>query len=273
MNIFINIEEEVTRMKRFTKILVLFTLVAVLVPGVSAQSLKGMSLNGATGLVSIPTGRIGWERSADVGFDLGYHTVMVDSEAAHIPKVAVSLFKWVEFALAYDTSTPEDNEDMIISGKLQLPTSGTAVAIGGNAQMLKQNDQSSNATQIYIAATYPATFFKMSSETTMVVGKTFVEGDSDSSIDYGMGFDLLLYPNVFQRYVHWVTDFANFSYSLQPTGAQAGMRGVLNTGIRIDVAAAPQLKKYKFVIDAIITDALDTNRAFTLGLAAGFPLQ
>jgi hypothetical protein len=260
-------------MKFAQKPLLLFALAALLVPAVSAQSLKGMSLNGATGLISIPTGRIGWERSANFGIDLGYHAVMVEGETASIPKVAASLFKWVEFSLAFDTATPEDNEDIIISGKLQLPTTGTAVAIGGNAQMLKQNDNASNATQIYIAATYPATFFKMSSETTMVVGKTFVEGNSDSSIDFGMGFDLLLFPDVFQRYVHWVTDFANFSYSLQPTGANSGIRGVLNTGIRIDVAVAPQLKKYKFVIDAMLTDALDTNRALTLGLAAGFPIQ
>ncbi len=260
-------------MKVAQKTLVLLALAALLAPAVSAQSLKGMSLNGATGLISIPTGRIGWERSANIGFDLGYHAVMVDSETASIPKVAVSLFKWVEFALAFDTSIRDNNEDIIISGKLQLPTSGTAVAIGGNAQLLKQNDQSSNATQIYLAATYPATFFKMSSETTVVVGKTFVEGDSDSSVDFGMGFDLLLFPDVFQRYVHWVTDFANFSYSLQPTGANSAIRGVLNTGIRIDVAAAPQLKKYKFVIDAMLTDALDTDRAFTLGLAAGFLIR
>jgi hypothetical protein len=30
---------------------------------------------------------------------------------------------------------------------------------------------------------------------------------------------------------------------------------------------------YKFVIDAIITDALDDNRAFSLGIAFGAPLK
>ena len=53
---------------------------------VSAQSLKGMSLNGSTGLVSIPSGRIGWERTSDFGFDLGYHAIIDENVTTHIPK-------------------------------------------------------------------------------------------------------------------------------------------------------------------------------------------
>lgn len=244
-------------------------------PAVTAQSLKGMSLNGATGLIGIPSGRIGWEHSADFGFDLGYHAIFHDQEVAHIPKVSISLFKLLELAFAYDTQVGDDNESVILSGKVQLPTTGgTAVALGANFQMLQFNGNDENAQQIYIAATYPGTFFRMPAETTFVVGKTFGDvGPGDEAIDFGMGFDLLLLPDIFQGYVHWINDFANFSYSLHPVGADAMFRGAFNTGIRIDLAANPAFSRYKFVIDAMLTDALDDNRTFAMGLAFGAPLR
>ncbi|MFQ3621722.1 MAG: hypothetical protein SNJ78_12365 [Spirochaetales bacterium] len=238
----------------------------------SAQTLKGMSLNGATGLISIPTGQIGWERTANLAIDLGYHAV-IDDETAHIPKGSVSLFKIAEISFAYDTQFGDDNEDIILGGKIQLPTKGTFVAIGANFQMLKQGGNDDNVTQIYLSATYPGNFFGMPSLTTVVVGKSFGDPIPKSNIDFGMGFDLLLFPKVFQNYIHWITDFANFSYSAQAVGANAFQRGTLNTGIRIDLGSIPQLKKYKFVIDAILTDAMDDNRAFALGLTFGAPLQ
>ncbi|TVR70508.1 MAG: hypothetical protein EA427_05700 [Spirochaetaceae bacterium] len=259
---------------------VLFTVVGVFAlllpagPTLDAQSLKGMSLNGATGLIGIPTGRIGWEHSADFGFDLGYHAIFDDGDTAHIPKASISLFKMLEFALAYDTNRGDDNEDLLISAKFQLPTQGTAVALGGNFQMLQINGNDENAQQIYIAATYPGQFFRMPAETTFVVGKTFGDiGPGDEAIDFGMGFDLVLFPDIFQGYVHWINDFANFSYSLTPVGANASDRGSFNTGLRIDLASHPGLSRYKFVIDAILTDALDENRAFALGLAFGAPIR
>ncbi len=239
---------------------------------VTAQSLKGMSLNGSTGLIGIPSGRIGWEHSANVGLDLGYHAILADP-TAHIPKVSMSLFQVAEISFAYDTNGGDDNEDIIIGGKLQLPTRGTAVALGANFQMLQQNGTSDNAQQIYLAATYPGTFLGMSAETTVVVGKTFGAGAGDGDIDFGMGFDLLLFPDVFQGYVHWINDFANFSYSRQAAGANAQQRGAFNTGIRIDLAANPNLSRFKFVIDALLTDALDDNRTFGLGVAFGVPIR
>jgi hypothetical protein len=264
-------EERMNMKKLLLLIVVAFLTVA---PLVTAQSLKGMSLNGATGLIGIPSGRIGWEHSADVGFDLGYHAIFDDGDTAHIPKVSLSLFQLAELAFAYDTNRGSDNEDMIVSGKIQLPTQGTAVALGANLQLLQINGESENAQQIYLAATYPGTFFRMPAETTVVVGKTFGDiGPGDEAIDFGMGFDMVLFPDIFQGYVHWINDFANFSYSLTPVGANAGDRGAFNTGLRIDLASNPALSRYKFVIDAILTDALDDNRALALGLAFGAPLR
>ena len=250
------------------------TVLLLVHTALAAQSLKGMSLNGQTGLIGIPSGRIGWERTAELGFDIGYHAILDDPDTAHIPKGSISLFRVGEISFAYDTNGGEDNEDFIIGGKIQLPTRGTAVAIGGTFQSLQRAGESDTAQQIYVAATYPGDFFDMPAETTFAVGKTFGDpGPGDEAIDFGMGFDLLLFPDVFQGYVHWINDFSNFSYSWDAVGANAGIRGAFNTGIRIDLAANPNLSRYKFVIDAMLTDALDDNRTLALGLAFGAPIR
>ena len=256
------------RMKYFTAaaVLVLASL------GLSAAPLKGMSLNGATGLVSIPTGRISWEQGADIGIDLGYHAI-IDEETVHIPKATISLLKLAEIGFAYDSQDERGNADTILHGKIQLPLKGaSAVAIGGNYQLLQQNEVETEITQVYLAATYPGEFFGMPAETTAVVGKSFGDDAPDDAIDFGMGFDLLLFPEVFQGYIHWINDFANFSYSAQPYAADPFFRGVFNTGIRIDLASIPAFAAYKFGVDAIITDALDDSRAFSLGVAFGIPV-
>ncbi len=250
-------------------------LILILGMNAGAATLKGMSLNGSTGLVSIPSGRIGWEKSTDFGLDLGYHNIMVDGDSVHIPKASVSLLKMAEVGFAYDSQTDSSNSDMILHGKLQLPIKGSsAVAIGGNYQLLQQNDVEDRMTQIYLAATYPGEFFNMPAETTAVVGKRFGDNAPNDAIDFGMGFDLVLFPKTFQGYIHWINDFSNFSYQHQAyIGVNADSRGVFNTGIRIDFASIPELSKYKFAVDAIMTDALDANREFCLGVAFGIPFN
>ncbi len=251
-------------------------LISLITLNAGAATLKGMSLNGSTGLVSIPSGRIGWEKSTDFGLDFGYHSIIDENENyIHIPKASISLLKMAEIGFAYDSQDDRDNEDMIIHGKLQLPIKGnSAVAVGGNYQLLKQFDEDYTITQIYLAATYPGEFFNMPAETTAVVGKRFGDTAPDDAIDFGMGFDLVLFPETFQGYIHWINDFSNFSYQHQAfIGVNANSRGVFNTGIRIDIASIPELSKYKFAVDAIMTDALDENRAFCLGVSFGLPVK
>ncbi len=96
-------------------------LILLCTAGLPAQTLKGMSLNGSTGLISIPSARIGWEKSADVGVDIGFHTILDDPDNTNIPKASVSLFKVAEIAFAYDTQADSDNSDMLINGKVKLP--------------------------------------------------------------------------------------------------------------------------------------------------------
>jgi hypothetical protein len=274
-------------MKLFRAVLLILTA-GLAVSALSAQtsSLKSMSLNGSTGLYSIPSGRIGWEKSSDFGLDLGYHAI-IDEKAAHIPKVALSLFKWVEVSAAFDIQpegynhslyslySPDKGTDFIGGLKIQLPVTKTAIALGGNIQAHNLGNDKPwrrNAGQVYVAVTYAGEFFTWPAETTVVLGKTFIEDNKSSDIDFGMGFDLLLLPKIFQNYLHWITDFANFSYSASPVGANSVFRGVLNTGIRIDLASIPALNKFKFALDVTLTDALDDNRSFALGGVFGIPI-
>lgn len=239
-----------------------------------AQSAKGMSLNGATGLITLPSARIGWEKSAEFGIDAGYHAIMDDTETTHISKVSVSMLKFLEIAAAYDSQADSDNSDLLFNFKAQLPVkSSSAVAVGMNYQNLKMNAHEETVNQVYLTTTYPGTFFKLPAETTVTVGKTFGDIADDNNIDFGMGFDLLLFPEVFSNYVHWINDFSNFSYSLNAYGADARHRGAFNTGIRIDMSNIPSLSKFKFVIDAMVTDALDANRSFAIGGTFGTPLK
>jgi hypothetical protein len=294
-------------------LVLLFTASLVLMPkaGAEVQSLKGTSFNGATGLYSIPSGRVGWERTSDLGIDLGYHAIINDG-VAHIPTVTVSLFKWVEISSAFDIQPDKGyrywgknkvprrdtakNDDLLFGVKVQLPTNlknskNPAVAVGTNIQLINFADDDDDAYgpadfvysafQFYAAATYAGTFFTMPAETTVVVGKTIYAGhDNNSDIDFGMGFDLILLPDVFQRYIHWIIDFANFDYSdnswpnsLAQGSGPPWYRGILNTGLRIDLSSIPALNKFKFFVDVIFNDLFDDeNRSFSTGVVFGMPI-
>jgi hypothetical protein len=280
-------------MKTMRKLIIAFFIMGAIAPPLMAQrSLKGMTFNGATGLYTVPSGRIGWERTANFGLDVGYHALFNkscynmagDKEApAHLFQFGISLFKCVEISGVFDAqpagSNDAKNSDAILGFKLQLPTTAVAVALGGNLQTLNIGNKVAgrNVARIYTSVTYPASFFKMPSETTLSIGKTFPIGDENKSynksdIDIGMGFDLTIFPVQTQNIIHVLIDFSNFSYSDDPWGVNSEQRGVVNAGFRFDLAAIPALNKYKFVIDAYMVDLFDANRTFSLGLTLGMPI-
>ena len=270
---------------------VLFALVFVSAYAQSDSATRGQSMNGATGLYSIPTARIGWEGSKNLGLDLGYRAVINnDRGTAHIPALTVSLFRTVELSAAFDIQPSiqtygdhSDNSDILLGIKIKLPTDKTAVALGGNVQIINiGNDKHFyNAYQPYLAITYSGNFFSMPAETTVVFGKTLYSGGPEniSNIDFGMGFDIILFPDVFKNAVHWIIDFSNFGYSdnswpnylVHGTGT-AWHRGILNTGFRIDLASIPNLKN-KLLLDFIFNDLFDAReRSFTVGVVFGLEI-
>jgi len=262
----------------------------VFIPGVSAQTgVRGQSMNGSTGLFSIPSGRIGWENAGNLALDFGYRAVINNNNGvSHIPALTISLFKLAELSVAFDFqpaynyAKDHENDDLLIGIKFRLPLAiNTIIAIGGNIQLINLGNDYHNygAYQPYIAITYPGNFFNMTAETTIVFGKTFYSGgpDNNSNIDFGMGFDLILFPDVFGNAVHWIIDFANFSYSDNswPNNwyyhTSAWNRGILNTGFRIDLSTIPALSKFKFIVDVIFNDLFDDGaRSFTIGAVFGF---
>lgn len=285
-------------MKRYIAVFYFLAAVLVLIPSAAAQakSLKTQSLNGATGLYSIPSGHIGWTET-DVGLDVGYRAILNENGNAHVPAVTVSLIKWIELSGAFDIQQPKSenydsdkNNDLLLGMKIRLPTNtgsslNPAISVGGNMQIINlgNDDYSYNAYQPYAAVTYSSTFFNMKSETTLVFGKTFYTGDpnNNSNVDFGMGFDLILFPDVFKDIVHWIIDFANFNYgdNSWPNYSyyhsnSAFYRGIINSGFRIDLSSIPALNKFKFSIDLVFNDLFDDdNRSFIIGGVFGLPAK
>ena len=250
--------------------------------GGGASPIRGQALNGTTGLYTLPTGYIGWEGNNDLALDIGYRAIFNSSGTAHIPSLTLSLFKFVEAAFAYDIQPDrynnDDNDDLLMGFKVKLPTGNTAIALGFNIQLINMShNHNYNAYQPYIAISYPGNFFSMPAETTLVIGKTFHDNTDDTNIDFGMGFDIVLFPDVFNKLLHLIVDFANFGYSHDawPGGYNAAAwRGVFNVGFRFDLSQLPPFTKYKFVLDAAFNDILDDgSRSFTFGVVFGIPLM
>jgi hypothetical protein len=268
-------------MRKISVVCLAVVFMFVFALSLSARAFKSQSIGGATGLIATPTGHVGWEDS-DLAFDLGYHYIEdkdnFDNNTS-IPKFSFTLFKKFEIGGTYDMQ-PDDaddknNKDALLHGKFQFHDGGgkSAVAIGGNYQMLEDSDIGYKAYQAYLAASYSGTFISdMSAETTIVIGKHW--GDrkvvNKKDIDFSMGFDLDLLPSVFHGYVHWINDFSNYSYSKQAYGSNTDYRGSFNTGARISLM--PGESRIKLNIDAILTDAFDANRGFTIGGTFGMAL-
>jgi hypothetical protein len=296
-----------------------FLILAAALPELKAQAepLKTMSLNGATGLYSIPSGRVSWEQD-NFGIAGAYHFTMTrHSDMAHNLALNIGFLKWIEVSAAFDIQPnywtwDERDHDLILGAKFQLPFKNPAfpaVALGGNFQFLNIGSNDHNtpffpgwgwvnsvnrdmvpdwmkqwieydgfglSAQAYVAITYTAQIFGTPVETTGVVGKTFVLNTnnqlrrSKSNIDFGMGFDVILFPKVLQNYLHLLIDYSNFAYSNDPLGSSSDWRGVMDTGFRIDLAQIPGMEKFKFTIDVMLTDALDHyERSFSTGLVFG----
>jgi hypothetical protein len=277
-------------------------------PDPNPDPVTTMGLSGATGIYGLPTARVSWP-GRDFGFNVGYHFTAFDPswdndddvKMAHNIGANFGFLKWAEANIAFDfqpdywTASDGDNHDLLIGAKVQLPfknTSYPAVAVGGNIQFLNMGgdnggsntqNEYANTTQFYAAITYAASFFGAPVETTAVLGKTFVIDSNKerakrdtigkTNIDFGMGFDMTIFPNTLQHFVHWIAEYANFSYSNDPLAADHGIRGVMNTGVRIDLSRIPALDKFNATVDVMGTDLLDhKQRGFSLGLVFGVPV-
>ena len=217
-------------------------------------------------------------------------------------KGTVSILGRAEIGAALDAQARKKpfnkNEwDGWIHGKFKIISDPKhSLAIGGNFQWIDmRNDYTEGwVGQLYLAYTFANTIFGMPVDTTFVIGKTLSldrihagyrkrdrerqlylkfddEGDMYSrkgDIDFSVGFDFDLLPQYLKHYVHWITDFANYSYSVDPMGAIPKYRACGNTGLRI--VPTVKRKNVKWNIDFLLTDFFDHNREWAIGTTFGF---
>jgi hypothetical protein len=196
----------------------------------------------------------------------------------HLIEANLSFLHMLEFSGALDFQPGGNHPNDVLTGvKLQLPFGTVPIALGSSFQWKnwgRDNDEHW-AIQIYGAVSYQAELVSWPVETTLVVGHTFIE-DAGSNIDFGLGFDLILFPRQLRNFLHLLIDYANFSYSADPWGAGAFYRGVLNTGIRIDLSKFPPLRNFNLALDVYMADAFDSRklgpgegRSFGTGITFG----
>lgn len=248
--------------KKMKKIIYFMISLFIFSASAFSAAFKGPGLGGASGLIGIPTARTSWEGTGrnSIGLDAGMHYI-TEGEAM-TPKALITLFERFEIGALY--LGQDRNNAWGLNSKFRFaPWSGrgnSAIAIGFRMDNGITNEGTVN--QLYLASTYGGKFFGMNAETTMVLGKSFGDFVRSGDIDFGMGFELEIFRSLFRGYVHWITDFSNFSWHNWSRSSTVH-RGVFNTGMRIAVLKFHS--RLKFDIDVLGTDLLDDNRGFALG--------
>ncbi|MCX7633887.1 MAG: YjbH domain-containing protein [Turneriella sp.] len=249
------------------KIRILWVALFAITLPLSAYTSTNMA--GQTGLIATPNARIVWEGSnSNVALTAGYHYAN-PGQSYHQPNVNIALFDRFELGGMFNAAGGSGNNDFMLHGKLRFsPWSGrgnSALAIGGNYQSLEPGAFSVG--QVYLAATYAASFFGMEADTSLVLGKTFGSITRSGDLDFSMGFDLNFFPSLFQGYVRWINELTNYDYLYGNAPTRAGARGAFNTGFRIAVLKA--LSNVKLDLNLLLTDALDDERGFAVGAVFG----
>lgn len=288
-------------MNKIVKSLIFVAAFVMTGSAVFAEQFNSQSVGGATGLITTPTARISWDEKSTVGLDLGVHYLRDDNWGL-TPKATVSFLGKFELGGTFDwqeRSKPRDKKenDMLIHGKFKFYDGRNfALAVGTNFQIIdmRNDDTDANIMQLYIAGTYSTMLFCcIPADVTFAFGKTFdplgvklktrtsnrefrfiakiVDDNSGytraGNFDFSVGVDIDLAPSIFKGYVHWISDFANYSYSVDPMDADSRYRAVFNTGFRIQPF---KNSHFKWNIDLLVTDFMDYTREVGIGTSLGF---
>jgi hypothetical protein len=275
----------------------------VLASTVFAAQYTTQSAGGATGLITTPTANVGWQNKSNMGIDFGYHHLADFAGSGNVLKATFSFLNRAEIGGSWDIQDRDkpynkDESEIIFHGKFKIlndPCCG--LAIGANFQFVDFNNDNTDGKilQLYLAYTFTSTIFTLPAETTFVIGKSlspdkvkagyrkrgderqlYLKIDDDDNlytkagnIDFSVGFDIDLLPQYLKGYVHWITDFANYSYSVDPMGALPNYRACANTGFRV---IPLKFRNIKWNIDVLATDFLDHSREWAVGTTLGFGL-
>ncbi|MBI9100643.1 MAG: hypothetical protein JEY91_19380 [Spirochaetaceae bacterium] len=249
------------------KIIVLCVVLLAMFPLLltSQSAVKGSGVNGSTGVVVSPTARIGWEYS-NFGLDFGY-SFLYNGQMDHVPSINFSIRRKAEIGMAFNIHD-DDNFNLLFHGKFQFfREAGSSLAMGLDGEFANLGNDSNFYLTPYIVTSFSGNFFTWPAVTSMMFGWHMIQaGSISSNFAFSMGFELALAPKVFKNYIFLISDFSNYSYSISSM-IDAGRRGAFNTGLRID----PVKKgKFKFTIDLVGTDLLDSNRGFMASAVFGF---
>jgi hypothetical protein len=254
-----------------------FVIACLLGSAVFAHAVEFTSpnLGGATGLFTTPTARTGWEGNR-MGLDTGIGFTNL-GDGSTIPKATLQLFDNWELGLSREMQGEDDSDDLLLHTKLCFSPwtrklQNTALAVGINYMDLEINNQGYTNYQLYFAATYKGVFFDTPAETTLVFGKTMGDDElaDDDNWDFSMGFDMDFFRDALDGYVHWICEFSNYSYTVDPYRNTTLNRGSFNTGFRI--AALKDHPRYKLNFDLMYLDLLDADREFGAAVAFGIKL-
>jgi len=194
----------------------------------------------------------------------------------HVPSSSFSVLKIFEFSVSFDSQNSK-GDDMIIGSKILIYGRGktpVAVSAGGTYQSIKIRDTAYRVYQAYLASTFNLDNSFMPSSITLVLGKHFgnlhfkdEKVIKKTELDFSIGYDADVFPKLFENRLHWINEFANYSYSRGPSyGSKPYMRGSYNMGFRIVVFPKEGIK---LNFDVFGTDLADRTRGFVSGVNFG----
>lgn len=227
------------------KILLSIMLISMLITPLAIKANPTQaSMNGASGLIAIPSAEVLKEKTILVGSWM----FLGDHDTAFAPRVLLSFFPRWEIGAGIDI-VPDMDTSAIFNTKVKIyKSSNIDIALGFNYQINatgKDTDANHNQ-QPFVAFTWYGW-----GKTSMFFGKTFGKHTRGRHIDFGIGLEKEVFVGSFGG-LEVIFDFTNCGYRfLAPSYAGSTNRGIFNGGVRF-LAFNKKLN-----IDLIAVDFLD----------------
>jgi hypothetical protein len=223
----------------------------------SGTAMGSASLSGASGYIVLPSAEPSTASGRAV-LSTGYSFIAAGPGIAHIPYIKVGFAEDFELYTSFDFSPA--GFDMQIGGMWRFDhRGGNSMAVGVNGQLLEAAVSSSSlryALQLYYVSTFASSFIDWPAKATLLAGYT-IDGTPSTDIDFGLGFAVPFFADVFNDKAVFLIDFGNVSYSDSPSAGKAQERGLINLGIRMLPITFG--KSVLFSIDLRALDILDES--------------
>ena len=206
--------------------ILVFLLIGMSFAPLFAGEAGNTTLSGVNGYLVIPSAEPVYSGKTS-SVTTGYSGIFSSSQFAHIPFLQVGFSDTYEIALAMDIA---QKTDVLLNTKWRFSHKGeTSFALGVVGQLIDIADKKDFTTQLYLASTFSSSIMDLPSKTTVLVGYTLGK-TLTSDIDFGLAFQTPFLPDVFKKRVDFLLDFGNVSYSVSPSGGDAGRRGLSTSG-------------------------------------------